>query len=123
MNALDQDFFVEADGSLVLRRAAAGPRTRNQGRTRHEDPGTNYARKHSRKSTLSRVDARRPEKHDGAYRGEPRLQIIGVLDLLGGLAVHARAGARDRYAPVQNCLLYTSDAADERSSVDLGGRR
>ena len=24
---------------------------------------------------------------------------------------------------VYNCLLYTSDAADERSSVDLGGRR
>ena len=25
---------------------------------------------------------------------------------------------------IQNtCLLYTSDAADERSSVDLGGRR
>ena len=24
---------------------------------------------------------------------------------------------------VQVCLLYTSDAADERSSVDLGGRR
>src|SRR5678815_6142871 len=23
----------------------------------------------------------------------------------------------------QDCLLYTSDAADERSSVDLGGRR
>ena len=23
----------------------------------------------------------------------------------------------------QVCLLYTSDAADERSSVDLGGRR
>ena len=23
----------------------------------------------------------------------------------------------------ENCLLYTSDAADERSSVDLGGRR
>ena len=23
----------------------------------------------------------------------------------------------------QPCLLYTSDAADERSSVDLGGRR
>ena len=22
-----------------------------------------------------------------------------------------------------SCLLYTSDAADERSSVDLGGRR
>ena len=26
-------------------------------------------------------------------------------------------------AQVQACLLYTSDAADERSSVDLGGRR
>ena len=25
--------------------------------------------------------------------------------------------------PDNNCLLYTSDAADERSSVDLGGRR
>ena len=24
---------------------------------------------------------------------------------------------------VHHCLLYTSDAADERSSVDLGGRR
>ena len=26
-------------------------------------------------------------------------------------------------APGGTCLLYTSDAADERSSVDLGGRR
>ena len=26
-------------------------------------------------------------------------------------------------APTSDCLLYTSDAADERSSVDLGGRR
>src|SRR5678816_4710027 len=25
-------------------------------------------------------------------------------------------------APINVCLLYTSDAADERSSVDLGGR-
>ena len=25
--------------------------------------------------------------------------------------------------PYNICLLYTSDAADERSSVDLGGRR
>ena len=27
------------------------------------------------------------------------------------------------FAMVMACLLYTSDAADERSSVDLGGRR
>ena len=26
-------------------------------------------------------------------------------------------------AILRDCLLYTSDAADERSSVDLGGRR
>ena len=28
-----------------------------------------------------------------------------------------------RAGKIQACLLYTSDAADERSSVDLGGRR
>ena len=27
------------------------------------------------------------------------------------------------YFSIKTCLLYTSDAADERSSVDLGGRR
>jgi phosphoribosylformimino-5-aminoimidazole carboxamide ribotide isomerase len=106
-------------GPLVLSRAAAGPRTRNQGRTRHEGPGTKDARKHSRKSTLSRVDARRPEKHDGAYRGEPRLQIIGVLDLLGGLAVHARAGARDRYAPVQNAAGWPIDPGNARTLAEI----
>ena len=31
-----------------------------------------------------------------------------------------RAWQRERN---KDCLLYTSDAADERSSVDLGGRR
>ena len=29
----------------------------------------------------------------------------------------------DEYSDSITCLLYTSDAADERSSVDLGGRR
>ena len=33
---------------------------------------------------------------------------------------HRREDAGDRG---RVCLLYTSDAADERSSVDLGGRR
>ena len=41
----------------------------------------------------------------------------------------AHAGVRGRGAAAVHaarpgtCLLYTSDAADERSSVDLGGRR
>ena len=33
------------------------------------------------------------------------------------------AGYDFRLTPDMGCLLYTSDAADERSSVDLGGRR
>ena len=34
------------------------------------------------------------------------------------------AGSVNIHVPRGNtCLLYTSDAADERSSVDLGGRR
>ena len=33
------------------------------------------------------------------------------------------AGGRQVPNPSNACLLYTSDAADERSSVDLGGRR
>ena len=34
-----------------------------------------------------------------------------------------RLQERNNYRQVLICLLYTSDAADERSSVDLGGRR
>src|SRR5678816_1108035 len=34
-----------------------------------------------------------------------------------------RKGVRFHNGEIMTCLLYTSDAADERSSVDLGGRR
>src|SRR5678816_3572885 len=43
--------------------------------------------------------------------GKPLDQSLGEVDF--------SAGIYEYYA----CLLYTSDAADERSSVDLGGRR
>ena len=53
--------------------------------------------------------------------------------LLGARARAPTRGALDRAVdrlsgqpagpPREGCLLYTSDAADERSSVDLGGRR
>src|SRR5674536_403317 len=38
---------------------------------------------------------------------------------------HWKAGAEvvGLRAPNESCLLYTSDAADEEDSVDLGGRR
>ena len=41
-----------------------------------------------------------------------------VIAAHAGYAVHRR-----RLLQLGVCLLYTSDAADERSSVDLGGRR
>ena len=54
-----------------------------------------------------------------------------VTQTLSGNAVHGRsgnhaakgAGHTETGVVSNHCLLYTSDAADERSSVDLGGRR
>ena len=50
-------------------------------------------------------------------------QILG----LGGGEIETSYNAEFEVSPFQTgycvCLLYTSDAADERSSVDLGGRR
>ena len=72
------------------------------------------------------------------YRHDPREQVtmremlhrcFGLsheeLDTLLALAEAEAHEATSSYAftRVINCLLYTSDAADERSSVDLGGRR
>ena len=37
--------------------------------------------------------------------------------------VHEHLDELEFLAQTAGCLLYTSDAADERSSVDLGGRR
>ena len=44
-------------------------------------------------------------------------------DELAPFAFEAHADELDDPALQDYCLLYTSDAADERSSVDLGGRR
>ena len=38
-------------------------------------------------------------------------------------AIQCQRGGQLAVVVLQPCLLYTSDAADERSSVDLGGRR
>src|SRR5678815_3093970 len=55
--------------------------------------------------------------------GEERY-IQGSLDLAAqyGVPVVATNDVRFIRADDYECLLYTSDAADERSSVDLGGR-
>jgi phosphoribosylformimino-5-aminoimidazole carboxamide ribotide isomerase len=59
-------------------------------------------------------------KHHGAPTKEThRLQIIGVLDLRGGRAVHARAGARDRYTAVQNAAGWPIDPGNVRTLAEI----
>ena len=50
------------------------------------------------------------------YVGSPRHIEVQVMGDMHGNIVHL-------FERECSCLLYTSDAADERSSVDLGGRR
>src|SRR5678815_2746325 len=50
---------------------------------------------------------------------ENRIRPLAVLWFITALLW----SVAERYpSPLLGCLLYTSDAADERSSVDLGGR-
>ena len=52
------------------------------------------------------------------------MQLPIVSSNADGLAENVADGRTGFIVPRRNpCLLYTSDAADERSSVDLGGRR
>ena len=58
-------------------------------------------------------------KRQVLYRPEPSARRSATTDRPRRLERPARLGPGVDRA----CLLYTSDAADERSSVDLGGRR
>ena len=53
-------------------------------------------------------------------RGLPAKSSVSVMKASFSRAKPACKGPMPR---ASCCLLYTSDAADERSSVDLGGRR
>ena len=59
------------------------------------------------------------------YKRQLEVHLIGVFKGANGQGVYTYESARVGGTPVPKsvCLLYTSDAADERSSVDLGGRR
>src|SRR5678815_2859978 len=61
------------------------------------------------------------EVHVLGAMGDPQLFVDALLVCIDGLRADEQllADLRRRVT----CLLYTSDAADERSSVDLGGRR
>ena len=66
---------------------------------------------------------------DSHRRDDPIGSGVGCGAEIGHLRSrhgHQSLGHRRKYERVPLsilCLLYTSDAADERSSVDLGGRR
>ena len=61
-------------------------------------------------------DVYKRQDEDGSTFANPRVTArvprVRFIELAKGLSRQA-----------SSCLLYTSDAADERSSVDLGGRR
>src|SRR5664279_3709262 len=51
----------------------------------------------------------------------PSVTVIGARDAHGVLGRDVRSPTDEDMGHI--CLLYTSDAADEEDSVDLGGRR
>ena len=66
-----------------------------------------------------------PAALDGLLVEPKRLQICGSLAAIDDMefgTLRDLLGVADSVLS-KHCLLYTSDAADERSSVDLGGRR
>ncbi|GAB5764479.1 hypothetical protein JMUB7523_16290 [Staphylococcus aureus] len=50
------------------------------------------------------------------------IRVVGVLFLVGFL-IYLFYSPRLKFDVLENCLLYTSDAADDLTRVDLGGRR
>eukprot|EP00658_Telonema_sp_P-2_P074682 TRINITY_DN63964_c0_g2_i2.p1 TRINITY_DN63964_c0_g2~~TRINITY_DN63964_c0_g2_i2.p1 ORF type:complete len:127 (-),score=40.04 TRINITY_DN63964_c0_g2_i2:74-454(-) len=66
--------------------------------------------------------------HVTAHQGESALEVVSRTDGASGFArdasVQVRAEGEQASGDASvSCLLYTSDAADEEDSVDLGGRR
>ena len=59
------------------------------------------------------------------YKRQVRLDELERAGVSDETVLDDLAHSRDEFGARQgvHCLLYTSDAADERSSVDLGGRR
>src|SRR5678816_1424083 len=60
-------------------------------------------------------------------KGSPQIEPVrnteGWAVVTGGTTFQNEQGTSAIILSTYSCLLYTSDAADERSSVDLGGRR
>src|SRR5678815_4172272 len=82
--------------------------------------GTNWPREYD--SYLKTVEPSRTNFGGGdAHPAQKAEQFPWLNRIFAGYAFSL--DYRDRRGHAYICLLYTSDAADERSSVDLGGRR
>ena len=59
------------------------------------------------------------------YKRQCEIAIISLAGIVFSRSLRVGGDEFDEtiVAHMKRCLLYTSDAADERSSVDLGGRR
>src|SRR5664279_2861657 len=96
---------------------------------RHATPGAHEGSRQELGALCFLVGECHPQVHHG------RTGATGCFVDLGGTRIaqlqlrqteeYRYAGARGGATPAryQDCLLYTSDAADEEDSVDLGGRR
>ena len=79
------------------------------------------------RSTLDRSsaasDVYKRQVHHRTTPGRPGQGAERQHTAQAGQAAAAQEVHQNGFNLVISCLLYTSDAADERSSVDLGGRR
>src|SRR5665811_1276556 len=99
---------------------SATARSRDQGRARNLLPGCSW---------VKRSSAGKPGCYISAWGAFPALLLL-MRWIMSGHGVVIVAAKRTPIGafqgvltPMTACLLYTSDAADDLTRVDLGGRR
>src|SRR5678816_4535690 len=108
---------------LVLRGAWFDKLTMSQARR-----GSGGAGKVGHSGTRAGCGAKEPQSASDAAASSPKRAVHasgGSCKDVNAWTLRRNSPRGHACAPNRNrcCLLYTSDAADERSSVDLGGRR
>src|SRR5678815_5471533 len=93
----------------------------------HLEPAATAINENGGKAFAFAADVRQPEDVEKAVAAT--IAQFGKIDIVvngaaGNFLCKAEELSPNGFGTVVDiCLLYTSDAADERSSVDLGGRR